>query len=68
MFGELDITITVTEVRNAIKQIKSNKSGGPDKVINEFFIHGVHAYISYLTKLFNKIFNLGYFPEKWADG
>ena len=68
MFGELDIPITATEVRKANKQIKSNKSGGPDKVMNELFIHGVHAYISYLTKLFNKIFILGYFPEKWADG
>ena len=33
MFGELGIPITVTKVRNAIKQIKSNNSGGPDKVI-----------------------------------
>ena len=44
------------------------ESGGPDKVINAFFIHGVQAYISYLTKLFNKIFNLRYLPEKLADG
>jgi hypothetical protein len=37
MFNELNTCISVTEITTAIKQLKNNRSGGPDCLINEFF-------------------------------
>ena len=42
---------------------------GPDFVINEFFEYGIDILIDYLGRLFNVVFNKGYFPEKkWTKG
>lgn len=68
MFEELNIPITQDEIDKSIKQLSSNKSGGPDNYLNEFFIHGKVIFLPYLTKLFNKIFDLGYFPDSWSEG
>ena len=40
IFDELNLDFTQDEVLNAIKQLKLNKSGGPDYLINEFIIYG----------------------------
>ena len=68
MFDELNNNITVEEITRAINQLKNGRSGGPDKFLNEFFIHGSFALIPYLYSIFNKILNLGYFPESWSEG
>ena len=36
--------------------------------LNEFLKNGTNSLIEYLHNLFNKIFELGYFPERWAEG
>ena len=48
--------------------MKTNKSGGPDLLLNEFFIHGKKTLLPYLCTLFNKVFNSGYFPQSWSEG
>jgi hypothetical protein len=53
---------------NAIKQLSNNKSGGPDMYINELFIYGKEALIPHLLTLFNKIFQVGHFPDVWSEG
>ena len=68
MFDELNVNITVEEIRKAIGQLKNGRSGGPDKFLNEFFVHGSNTLLSYLYSLFNKILNIGYFPESWSEG
>ena len=68
MFAELNLDFTQEEVLNAIKQLKLNKSGGPDMLINEFLIYGKHIFTSTLCNLFNQIFASGYFPEDWSEG
>ena len=68
IFDELNTTITETEICKAIKQLKNGKSGGPDMLLNEFFIHGVNELLPYLYNLFNKILDLGHFPEVWSEG
>ena len=68
MFAELNAFISIVEIEKAIKQLKNNKSGGPDYLLNEFFITGNNAFMPVLFKLFNKIFELGYFPESWSEG
>ena len=67
MFAELNTDFSQNEIIKAIKQLKSNKAGGPDKLINEFFIHGQHILVPILWNLFNKIFETGVFPEEWAE-
>ncbi|MCG7867658.1 MAG: reverse transcriptase family protein, partial [Candidatus Thiodiazotropha taylori] len=52
----------------SINQLKTNKSGGPDKIINEFLIHGRNVLVPTLCNLFNKIYEYGYFPEAWSEG
>ena len=37
MFGELDVEITQTEILKVIKELKTSRSGGPNKLLNEFF-------------------------------
>jgi len=34
--------------------------------LNEFFMHGKLILSEYLLVLFNKIFELGYFPKAWV--
>ena len=33
-----------------------------------FLKNGTNGLITYLHNLFNKIFELGYFPKRWAEG
>ena len=68
MFDELNVPLSEKEIRKATNQLKSGKSGGPDNVLNEFFRYGVDALMPYLSKLFNTVFDLGCFPDKWTDG
>ena len=68
MFVELNIGISHEEILNAIKQLKLNKSSGPDMLINEFFVHGKCILAPTLCILFNKIFDKGHFPEEWSEG
>ncbi len=37
-FPELDVPISVEEVRTAIKHLKRNKSSGSDCMLNEYFL------------------------------
>ena len=68
MFDELNLPIDDASLLKAISELKTNKSGGPDMYINEFFIHGKHVLSPYLLTLFNQIFDIGYFPESWSEG
>ena len=68
MLSELDVEITEQEIVNAIKQLNSGKSGGPDRLLNEFFIYGIYVLPKYLSKLFNAIYDSGHFPTCWTDG
>ncbi|MCG8034648.1 MAG: endonuclease/exonuclease/phosphatase family protein, partial [Candidatus Thiodiazotropha taylori] len=68
MFEELNLSLSQHEIIKSIKQLKSNKAGGPDKLINEFFIHGIHILAPVLCNLFNRVFDSGIFPEEWSEG
>ena len=63
MFDELNVNFSHDEVLRSIKQLKTSKSGGPNNLINEFFIHGKIVLVPILCNLFNKIFETGTFPQ-----
>ena len=53
MFDKLNDTVTMEEIMKAIRQLKNGSSGGPDKFLNEFVIHGNRELLLYLHTLFN---------------
>ncbi|XP_060580829.1 uncharacterized protein LOC132737545 [Ruditapes philippinarum] len=68
MFQELNVIITEYEIKQAINQLKRNRSAGPDLLLNEFLISGKDVFIPLLCVLFNKIFETGNFPDRWSEG
>ncbi|MEW8542106.1 MAG: reverse transcriptase family protein, partial [Candidatus Thiodiazotropha sp.] len=68
VFDQLDIEISVTEIRESIRELAMDKSAGPDNILNEFITKGENILIPYLHHLFNFIFNSGKFPEAWSEG
>ena len=68
MFEELNSPFDNASLLKAIAELKTGKSAGPDMFINEFFIHGKHMLSPVLLQLFNKAFDLGYFPQTWTEG
>ena len=68
IFDELNDEISRAEIFKACKELSVGKSGGPDFVLNEFFKYGINEMANYLHRLFNVIFEKGYFPSKWTEG
>ena len=67
-YDELDKPIELSEVQNAIKKLKSNKSNAEDCMINELFTYGIDILSPTLCNLFNAVFSSGVFPEIWSRG
>ena len=59
MFEELNLDILDVDIERSIRQLKSNKSGGPDKIINELFIHGNQIFYSQQCTLWSRLFSWG---------
>ena len=68
VFDELNSEVTIEELRLAISQLKNGKSAGPDAILNEFIKFGSERVLTYIHKLFNTIFECGYFPTRWSEG
>ena len=68
MFSELDVSITQDEVKYAINQLHNGKSPGNDLILNEFLIAGKDILKPYITVLFDKILQSGYYPASWTEG
>ena len=68
MFAELDEAFTSSELDKAISELSLSRSAGRDGVLNEFLIYGRDAFSVYLLQLFNKILDIGYFPDAWSEG
>jgi hypothetical protein len=64
--SELDEPISEAEVLNAVHSLKSGKAPGLDDVLGEFFQATEFIVCPFFTKLFNKLFDCGYFPEDWT--
>ena len=66
MFSILNLEITLSEIKKAVRQLKLGRSGGSDLFINEFLYDGNDASLNSLYVMFNNIFKIGYFPEPWS--
>ena len=65
---ELDIPISIDEVRIAVKKLKKGKAVGIDGIPNEAFKYGGDQVVTYLWKLYQKIFDGEQFPTEWSRG
>ena len=63
MFDELNSEILRTELLAAINLLRNGASPGPDFLLNDFFKNGSETLVIYLHNLFNKLFQIDYFPE-----
>ena len=57
---------TPSEVSKLLRNLKNNKSSGPDQILNEFLKYSPPNFIDMLTKLFNVILDTGICPEQWS--
>ena len=67
---EINIPITLEEIKKAARILKNNKSSGIDMILNEHIKHSLelpHIQQLYL-KLFNLVFDTGHIPEAWSIG
>jgi hypothetical protein len=63
---ELDCPITKAEIQAEIKNAKRGKSCGSDGVLSEMLKAGVAFVIDFLERLFNTVFDSGFYPDEWA--
>ena len=68
MFSELDVNITQDEIKYALNQLQNGKFPGNDLIFNEFLIAGKDILTPYITVLFDKILQSGYYPANWTEG
>ena len=66
MVTQLDTDISTEEVHLAIDRMKDGKASGADGLCAELFKNLDEIILHTLTKLFNKVFQLGQFPASWA--
>ena len=62
----LDSPISEEEVKNAIGQLKLNKSPGPDGILAEMLKNSLEHILSPLVLLFNHVFDTGQYPSAWS--
>ncbi|KAK6181925.1 hypothetical protein SNE40_009702 [Patella caerulea] len=65
--SQLNVPITVTEIKDAIKKMKNGKASGEDMIPLEFYKVGIDKLMPVLLKLFNTVFFSGTFPESWTS-
>ena len=67
-FQELDSPITQEEIKNASRQLNSNRACSLDTILNEYLKESVDLLLAPLETLFNYILNKKSFPKQWTKG
>ena len=68
MFRKLNLKITLSEIKKAVRQLKLGRSGGSDLFINEFLYYGNYVSFHTLYVTFSNVSTVGYFPDPWSEG
>ena len=63
---KLDLPISNSEVSQAIKRLKNDKSPRVNGFPAEFFKVISEMFVPFLLQLFNKMYDDCFFPEKWS--
>ena len=63
----LDADFTSLEVELALNKVSSSKASGPDGIPGALIKFGAKYLITYLTKLFNSIYDVQKFPRDWSQ-
>jgi hypothetical protein len=63
IFEELEEEISLKEIEDSIKTLKTGKSHGLDCIINQYSIVFKDILLPFLHTLFNAIFSTGYFSK-----
>ena len=64
---ETDRPITFGEIKNVIKNLKTGKAAGPDRIINEVIKCSHTVIINCILKMFNLILKVGKYPKSWRE-
>ena len=64
----LDQPLSLEEVLNARKDLKSHKSAGVDGVANEFLKYCPTSTLSVITRWFNSVLDSAFVPTDWCTG
>lgn len=57
--------ITLHEIKLAISKLKTNTSPGPDQIVNEMIKKLPEEAVKHIQKIYNQIWTLNQFPNKW---
>ena len=68
MDHRLPIKITEAEVSSSINWMANNKAPGVDGFTPEIIKKALHKILEPITKLYNALMNIGYFPDAWKEG
>ena len=66
IFNELIVPIMDHEVRVAFLNLKSRKASGNDNITAEMLKTSDYIAVISFTKLFNKVFSEGRYPQEWT--
>ncbi len=64
----LDFPITENELTDRLHALKPNKACGIDGILNEMIKYTNDKFKTAITKLFNIVLSVGYFPDTWNQG
>ena len=65
---DLDKEITLDELNDSMKELKTKKSAGNDDILNEFLINASPAIKYLILAIFNCVLKLEVFPDQWSVG
>ena len=65
---QLNKPFDLEEIKQGIKRLKTKTAPGIDCISSEMTKCSNNALLSKITKLFNLILDIGYYPETWNHG
>ena len=65
---QLNKPFGLEEIKQEIKRLKTKNAPGIDCISNEMIKCSNNALLSKISKLFNLVFDSGYYPETWNHG
>ena len=65
---EINLPISIQEVKKHLAKLKNGKAHGIDNILNEYLKHMPDNLIDIITRFFNVVLDSGQVPESWTIG